>query len=126
MFFSGHHHGLARRPTAFFRSTIREREPPMVRGEKYCHESWVAVHDRFLVRTILDTEHTHAIVFLFHCVILRINLNRISRDHADTCGRSCDPDPVAPRSGTGSDQADATPECSSNPPSEPSATPGRW
>src|SRR5262249_8985022 len=46
--------------------------------------------------------------------------------HADTCGRSCDPDPVAPRSGTGSDPADATAECSSNPPGEPSATPGRW
>jgi hypothetical protein len=24
----------------------------MVRREKYCHESWVAVHERFLVRTI--------------------------------------------------------------------------
>ena len=53
-----------------------------------------------------------------------------------TLGRLLDPitqdacaffeDPVAPRSGTGSDRADATPECLPNPLDEPSATPGRW
>src|SRR5215472_5624651 len=80
MFFGRHHHGLPRCPIAFLCSTIGEGESPIVGSEKYRDDSWVAVHDRFLMRTVLDAKHTHTIVFCLHCVMPRVNLNGISRD----------------------------------------------
>ena len=52
MFLGGHEHTLARFPTAFLRSPVREGEPPVVACEKHCNDGRVAVHDRLFVWTV--------------------------------------------------------------------------
>src|SRR5262249_17204745 len=80
MFFSGHHHGFARLPTALFRPTVRKGEPTVVFGQKDGYNGRVPVHHGFLARTVLHPEHTHAIILRLDGVVIRIDLNGICKD----------------------------------------------
>src|SRR6516162_9075232 len=80
MLFGGLDHALTGLPAAFFRSTVREGEPPVVAGEKHGHERRVPVHDGLLARTVPRADHSHTVVFRVDRVMLRVNVNGISRD----------------------------------------------
>src|SRR6516165_9687155 len=80
MLFGGHDHALTGLPAAFFRPAVREGEPPVVAGEKHGHERRVPVHDGLLARTVPRADHSHTVVFRVDRVMLRVNVNGISRD----------------------------------------------
>ena len=80
MFFGGHDHALTGLPAAFFRPAVREGKPPVVAGEKHGDERRVPVHDGLLARTVPRADHSHTVVFRVDRVMLRVNVNGISRD----------------------------------------------
>src|SRR6516225_7380087 len=80
MFFGGHDHALTGLPAAFFRPAVREGKPPVVASEKHGYERRVPVHDGLLARTVPRADHAHTVVFRVDRVMLRVNLNGISRD----------------------------------------------
>src|SRR6516162_450644 len=79
MFLGGRDHTLTGLPAAFFRPAVREGKPPVVGGEKHGHERRVPVHDGLLARTVPCADHAHTVVFRVDCVMLRVNVNGISR-----------------------------------------------
>src|SRR6516162_686269 len=80
MFFGGHDHALTGLPAAFFRPAVREGKPPVVAGEKHGDERRVPVHDGLLARTVPRADHAHTVVLRVDRVMLRVNVNGISRD----------------------------------------------
>src|SRR6516165_4122236 len=80
MFFGGHDHALTGLPAAFFRPAVREGKPPVVASEKHGYERRVPVHDGLLARTVPRADHAHTVVFRVDRVMLRVNVNGISRD----------------------------------------------
>src|SRR5438552_9405986 len=68
---------LACAETVLFRYAIREREPAVCIVLENRDAVGMRVHLRFLVCSIVDSEHAHLLVFEFYLVMFRVHLDGV-------------------------------------------------